>query len=84
MLDSTEDLRRSCLKAINLFPRTREELTAICGAVWDPDELQQEFVVRSFLAPLVFVTRRFDGSTGCMLFQHWPRYYFLFHPKEEE
>ena len=84
MGDPTEHLRRTCLKAINLFPRTRGELAAICGPVWDPDELLHDFEVHGFFAPLVFVTRTADGTEGTLLFQHWPRYYFRFQAKESQ
>lgn len=81
MEDPAENLRHACLKAINEFPRTRDELAAICGRVWDPDELHRDFEVRGVLAPLVFVTRS-DGTEGTLLFQHWPRFYFRFQAKE--
>ena len=83
MEDPTEHLRRTCLKAINQFPRTRGELAAICGPVWDPDELHRDFQVHGFLAPLVFVTRS-DGTEGTLLFQHLPRFYFRFQAKESQ
>jgi len=82
--DPTEHLRRTCLKAINQFPRTREELADICGRVWNPDELLSDFEVHGFLAPLVFVTRSTNGTEGTLLFQHWPRFYFRFQAKESE
>jgi hypothetical protein len=30
------------------------------------------------MAPFVVVRRRSDGQEGSLMFQHWPRYYFLF------
>jgi len=54
----------------------RAELEAKVGKTWDTAELQAEFSVQSFLAPYVLVTRKSDGVTGTLQFQHWPRYYF--------
>jgi len=47
---------------------------------WTTDELRQEFIVRSFLAPFVFVTRISDNVKGTMEFTHDPRLYFNFKP----
>lgn len=45
---------------------------------WSTEELVEEFEVRSFLAPFVFVVRREDGKKGIMEFTHDPRVYFNF------
>jgi hypothetical protein len=58
----------------------RLELSANYGDVWSTKELQEEFTVRSFLAPYVFVTRKTDGVPGSLSFTHHPRYYFSFVP----
>ena len=50
------------------------------GNVYDTAELQATFVVKSFLAPFVYVTRKLDGVTGTMEFTHHPRFYFGFVP----
>lgn len=46
--------------------------------VWDTAALQAEFEVTAFMAPFVQVRRRADGTTGTMMFQPSPRFYFAF------
>ena len=60
----------------------RARLSELYGAdnVWDTQELQKLYEVRSFLAPFVMVTRKSDGAKGAIEFQHWPRFYFGFTP----
>lgn len=77
-MDPTEDFRRLASEKINSEEAGREELERIYGQVWDTKELQEEFVVHSFLAPFVHVTRKEDGVEGSLVFQHMPRYYFYF------
>lgn len=57
---------------------TREEAEAKFGQVWDTKELQQDFEVISFLAPVVMVKRKSDQKLGMMEFVHMPRFYFKF------
>jgi len=57
---------------------TREELKELYGDVWNTQELQRDFKVNSFLAPLVLVERKEDNKHGTLQFQHSPRYYFKF------
>ena len=57
---------------------TREDYEVIHGEVWDTAELQRDFHVKSFLAPLVIVERKSDGQRGTLDFTHWPRFYFNF------
>ena len=85
MNDSTEPVRRAMIEAINSAPKTREELVAAFGAdqVWDTAELQRDFTVLSFLAPVCSVVRKSDGERGLVIFQHSPRFYFLFEPTDE-
>lgn len=45
---------------------------------WDTTELQRDFEVLGFIAPLVRVRRKSDGITGYMEFKHSPRVYFNF------
>jgi hypothetical protein len=80
MEDSTENLRRSMAKEINENPGTREELEATHGKgnVWDTEELKRDFDVQGFAAPFVIVTRKKDGVSGTLLFQHHPRFYWGF------
>lgn len=42
------------------------------------DELTRDYVVRYFLAPFVFVTRKADNVDGTLEFEHSPRCYFSF------
>ncbi len=58
----------------------RQKLTDLHGDVWDTTELQRDFSVESFLAPLVIVTRRSDGQRGTLDFIHSPRFYYNFRP----
>jgi len=59
----------------------REILESEVGEVWDTSDLQSDFTVESFLAPMVFVTRKADDQRGIMLFQHSPRFYHSFTPR---
>lgn len=78
MTDPTEDIRRDMVDAINTEPGTRPALEAEHGQVWDTAELQQDFSVQGFGAPLVVVVRKADGARGSLMFQHMPRFYFNF------
>ena len=45
--------------------------------VWNTEELKNNFIVHSFLAPFVRVTRKDNSNEkGTLLFQHIPRFYF--------
>lgn len=48
------------------------------GPIWDTTEMQQEFSVEGFAAPMVVVKRRSDGVRGTLYFTHSPRRYFDF------
>ena len=78
MSDPTEPIRRHMVNAINANPGSREALETEHGQVWDTQELQRDFQVLSFAAPLVIVKRKSDGQHGAILFQHNPRFYFQF------
>ena len=58
--------------------RSRESLESQHGQVWDASQLAAEFEVIGFAAPLVKVRRKSNGKTGSFVFQHHPRFYFLF------
>ena len=64
MGDPTEEMRRTRLAEIEAEPGSREALEAIHGQVWDTKQLAQDFIVVGFLAPLVVVRRKADGSEG--------------------
>ena len=74
--DPTEDIRRDIVAALNSDEHTRQQLEAEHGQVWDTKQLQEDFTVKSFLAPFVMVVRKSDGKEGLLLFTHRPRFYF--------
>jgi hypothetical protein len=45
---------------------------------WTTAQLQEDFVVLTFLAPNVTVRRKSDGVIGTLQFQHSPRIYWGF------
>ena len=61
---------------------SREDMEALYGEVWDTTELQQDFYVKSFFAPLVIVERKSDGQKGTLDFIHHPRFYYNFRAQE--
>jgi len=64
MNDPTESIRRNRLAEINAEPGSREALEQKHGQVWSTDELNMDFAVEGFIAPIVVVTRRSDGVKG--------------------
>jgi len=62
---------------------TPQRILETADRKWDSDQLREEFEVRSFLTPFVFVTRKADGVKGTMMFTHLPRFYFNFTPDGE-
>ena len=81
MTDPTETIRRQMVAEINAGPGSREYLEAKHGQVWDTSELQQEFDVLGFMAPLVIASRKADGTKGSLMFQGSPRFYFDWSPE---
>jgi pterin-4a-carbinolamine dehydratase len=73
MSDPTEDFRR---EMIDTDQPARD--LAQADRRWTTEQLKNEFIVTSFLAPFVFVTRIADGARGTMEFTHSPRFYFNF------
>ena len=57
---------------------SREDMELLYGEVWDTTELQRDFYVKSFLAPIVIVERKSDGQKGTLDFIHPPRFYYNF------
>ncbi len=80
MSDPTEKIRRSLVQRINTDPSDRERLEAQHGKVWDTQQLQTDFEVMGFAAPLIVVRERSTGQKGTLLFQHSPRLYWGFTP----
>jgi hypothetical protein len=81
MCDETEAIRREMVAEINTNAGPRAELEVQHGQVWDTSELQNDFQVVGFLAPLVVVKRRSDGIKGSLMFQNDPRFYYGFSPE---
>lgn len=81
MSDPTESIRRDMVAEINHQPGSREYLEAKHGQVWDTSELQQEFDVIGFMAPMVVAIRKSDGTRGSLMFQASPRFYFGWSPE---
>ena len=75
-MDLTEKYRRQRIEELNAVGWPREVLEGTYGKVWSTEELQAEFEIRAFRAPLIVVRSKADGSLGSMEFQHRPRFYF--------
>jgi hypothetical protein len=80
MTDPTETIRRTMAQQINSDAGDRERLEAQHGQVWDTTELQHDFEVLSFAAPLIVVRQKTTGQMGSLFFQHQPRFYWGFSP----
>jgi hypothetical protein len=78
MSDPTEPIRRQMIAQINAIEGCREYLESNHGQVWGTSELQEDFEVLGFLAPLVVVKRKSDGVRGSLMFQNSPRLFFRF------
>jgi len=80
MSDPTETIRRTMVQQINIDAGDRERLEAQHGQVWDTTELQADFEVLGFAAPLIVVRQKATGRMGSLFFQHSPRLYWGFTP----
>jgi len=76
--DETVGIRAKMLVEINSKEAGRAELEAEYGQCWSTDEMEQDYEVLGFAAPLIVVQRRSDGVKGSLLFKHQPRFYFRF------
>ena len=54
---------------------SREELEAKYGQVWGTKQLQEDFEVIGFMAPIVIVRVKSTNQKGSLEFQHYPRFY---------
>jgi len=81
MSDETESIRREMVAEINAEPGSREYLETKHGQVWDTSELQRDFEVLGFMAPIVVASRKSDGTRGSLMFQSSPRFYFGWSPE---
>ena len=73
-----ETIRREMQARINAQRSEREALGAKHRQVWDTAEMQRDFSVIGFGAPLIVVTRKADNAKGSLYFQHNPRFYWGF------
>jgi hypothetical protein len=80
MTDPTETIRRTMVQQINTDAGDRKRLEAQHGRVWDTQQLQHDFEVLSFAAPLIVVREKNTGRMGSLYFQHHPRFYWGFQP----
>lgn len=71
-----EQSRRMRMAEINVQPRTRTELEAKYGRVWDTEELKADFEIIAFIAPYIALRHRSNGRLASLEFQHAPRFYF--------
>lgn len=62
------------------YGRTPEEIEKITDEKLTTAEVQEKYIVHSFSAPFVVVTRKSDGVSGTLEFGHSPRVYFNFIP----
>ncbi len=80
MSDPTEMIRKSMVQQINADAGSRDRLEAQHGQVWDTQQLQADFDVVGFAAPLIVVREKITGQMGSLFFQHQPRFYWGFTP----
>jgi hypothetical protein len=60
--------------------KTRQELEAQFGRVWDEKELSDEFVVTAWIGSTAVVRRKADNVVGTLDYQNEPRFYFNWRP----
>ena len=65
-----------CIELSREATTERQDLEERHGQVWTTEELQADFAVMGFLAPMVVVRRRSDDALGSLEFQARPRFYF--------
>ena len=63
-------------------PINREALEAKYGKVWTAEELEQEFVVTTFIGPTVVVRRKADDVVGTLEFTNRPHLFYNFPPQK--
>ena len=56
----------------------KAEVESKYGEALTTSEATDKYSFKSFLAPIVFVTRKSDGVDGTLEFTHRPRFYFKF------
>ena len=58
--------------------KLKAEVESKYGEALTTSEATDKYSFKSFLAPIVFVTRKSDGVDGTLEFTHRPRFYFKF------
>ena len=72
VMDEAEAKRREMIAT----GQPHKDEQADTGPRWTTQEMQRDFEVIGFAAPLVVVRRRSDGVKGSLEFTHMPRVYF--------
>jgi hypothetical protein len=72
------ELNKEAVELAETVEDPRTALEAKYGQLWDTREMQAEFSVSGFMAPMVVVTRKSDGVRGTLMFSHSPRFYHSF------
>lgn len=67
-------------KQINGAPKNRAELEETEERVWDSDEVRDDFDIVGFKAPFAMAIHIDTNTSGTLLFQDNPRYYFGWNP----
>lgn len=75
-MDRLDKIRWFYRAMINALALDRPALEEYWGQVWNTEELERDYTVKGFGAPLCVVTRKSDGKVGSLFFQHHPRFYF--------
>lgn len=65
-------------------PKSREQLEAEFGEVWDTRELANVFVLTGIVGDVVVVRRKSDQRVGTLRYQNRPRYFYQFVPQADE
>lgn len=59
-------------------PKTRHQLEAEHGQVWDTAQLAKDFVITAIIGNTVVVRRKADACVGTLRVQERPRLYYGF------
>jgi len=87
MSDPTEGMRRKLVGLIgrdvksDSYQDERLRLVEKYSEVWDTEEVTRDFIIERFMAPFVVATHRETGQKGVLMFQGYPRFYFLWEPE---
>lgn len=65
-------------------PKTREQLEALHGKVWDVRQLAAEFVITAIIGNEVVVRCKADDVVGTLQYQSSPMLYYNFQPQPQQ